>query len=78
MKIAPRFLGWKTGGCLVMPLRKKIINSVLDTLNLDTLKCSKCKKATARVPARRWNANLEFRRNLGNLSGDLREIYICG
>ena len=59
-----------------MPLRKKIINSVLDTLNLETVNCSKCKIATAEVPARRWNANLEFRRNLGNLSVDLGEIYI--
>ena len=76
LKMAPRFLGWKTCGYLVMPLRKKIINYVLDTLNLETLNCSKCKIATAEVPARRWNANLEFRRNLGNLSVYLGEIYI--
>lgn len=53
LTMAPRFLGWKTYGRLVMPLRKKIINSGLDTLNLDILNCSKYKIETARVPTRR-------------------------
>lgn len=51
LKITPRFLGLKTCGWLVMPLREKIINSILDTLNLDTSR--KCKIVTARVPPKR-------------------------
>ena len=59
-----------------MPLREKRINSVLGTLNLDALNESQCKIVTSRVPAKRWNANLEFGRNLGNLDVNLRAICI--
>lgn len=58
-----------------MPLRKKIINSVLGTLDLDTLSGSKCEIEAAREPAEGQDVDLEFGRQLGDLIVDLREIY---